>query len=137
MNTYRKITSAIYGVMVLISSIGLIVGGVGVMNIMLVTVTERTREIGIRKALGSTEQGIFVLLSQEYLKLIGLSILVATPLVWWGMSTWVQTFPYRTPISFVVFIVAGLAVLLVALFTVSFQTMKAAKTNPVDSLRYE
>jgi putative ABC transport system permease protein len=119
------------------AALAVIVACLGLFGLSAYTATQRTKEIGIRKALGSTEKGIFVLLSQEYLKLIGLSILVATPLVWWGMSTWVQTFPYRTPISFVVFIVAGVAVLLVALFTVSFQTMKAAKTNPVESLRYE
>jgi putative ABC transport system permease protein len=119
------------------AALAVIVACLGLFGLSAYTATQRTKEIGIRKALGSTEKGIFVLLSQEYLKLIGLSILVATPLVWWGMSTWVQTFPYRTPISFIVFIVAGVVVLLVALFTVSFQTMKAAKTNPVESLRYE
>jgi putative ABC transport system permease protein len=119
------------------AALAVIVACLGLFGLSAYTATQRTKEIGIRKALGSTEKGIFVLLAQEYLKLIGLSILVATPLVWWGMSTWVQTFPYRTPISFIVFIVAGVAVLLVALFTVSFQTMKAAKTNPVESLRYE
>jgi putative ABC transport system permease protein len=119
------------------AALAVIVACLGLFGLSAYTATQRTKEIGIRKALGSTERGIFVLLSQEYLKLIGLSILVATPLVWWGMNTWVQTFPYRTPISFIVFIVAGVAVLLVALFTVSFQTVKAAKTNPVDSLRYE
>jgi putative ABC transport system permease protein len=119
------------------AALAVIVACLGLFGLSAYTATQRTKEIGIRKALGSTEKGIFVLLSQEYLKLIGFSILVATPLVWWGMSTWVQTFPYRTPISFIVFIVAGVAVLLVALFTVSFQTMKAAKTNPVESLRYE
>jgi putative ABC transport system permease protein len=119
------------------AALAVVVACLGLFGLSAYTATQRTKEIGIRKALGSTEQGIFVLLSQEYLKLIGFSILVATPFVWWAMNTWVQTFPYRTPISFIVFIIAGVAVLLVALFTVSFQTLKAAKTNPVESLRYE
>jgi putative ABC transport system permease protein len=119
------------------SVLAVIVGCLGLFGLSAYTATQRTKEIGIRKALGSTEQGIFFLLSQEYLKLVGLAILMATPLVWWVMNNWVQTFPYRISISAMIFVVAGAMVLLVALFTVSYQTLKASKTNPVDSLRYE
>jgi putative ABC transport system permease protein len=119
------------------SVLAVIVGCLGLFGLSAYTATQRTKEIGIRKALGSTEQGIFFLLSQEYLKLVGLSIVLATPLVWWVMNNWVQTFPYRVSISFVIFLIAGAMVLFVALLTVSYQTLKAAKTNPVDSLRYE
>jgi putative ABC transport system permease protein len=77
------------------------------------------------------------LLSKEYLKLIAFSIVIATPLVWYGMQFWLETFPYRISISAVIFLVAGVIVLLISLFTVSYQTIKAARTNPVDSLRYE
>jgi putative ABC transport system permease protein len=71
------------------------------------------------------------------MKLVSLSILIATPLIWWVMDNWIQTFPYRTTISPMVFIASGLMVLLVALATVSYQTVKASRTNPVESLRYE
>jgi putative ABC transport system permease protein len=119
------------------AALAVIVGCLGLFGLSAYTATQRTKEIGIRKALGSSDRGIIYLLSTEYLKLIALSIALATPLVWWGMTQWVQTFPYRIEISPMVFLVAGLIVLAVALLTISYQTMKAARTNPVDSLRYE
>jgi putative ABC transport system permease protein len=119
------------------SILAVMVSCVGLFGLSAYTATQRTKEIGIRKALGSTENGIFVLLSQEYLKLIGLSILIASPLIWWVMNNWIQTFPYRTTISPFVFVISGAMVLLVALITVSYQTVKASRTNPVESLRYE
>jgi putative ABC transport system permease protein len=119
------------------SIVAVIVACLGLFGLSAYTATQRTKEIGIRKALGSSDRGIFILLSQEYVKLIALAIVVASPLVWWIMNNWVQGFPYRTTISPVIFIIAGVAVLLVALLTVSFQTIKAARVNPVESLRYE
>jgi putative ABC transport system permease protein len=70
-------------------------------------------------------------------KLVMLSVVLATPLVWYLMNNWIESFPYRSSISWVIFLIAGLTVLVVSLLTVSFQTVKAARTNPVDSLRYE
>lgn len=119
------------------AALAVIVGCLGLFGLSAYTATQRTKEIGIRKALGSSDRGIFLLLSQEYVKLVGLSIILATPLVWWGMSKWIQTFPYRIDISGIVFLVAGAIVMIVALLTISLQTVRAAKTNPVDSLRYE
>lgn len=119
------------------SILAVIVSCVGLFGLSAYTATQRTKEIGIRKALGSTENGIFFLLSQEYLKLVGLSILIASPIIWWVMNSWIETFPYRTNISPFVFVGSGVIVLLVALITVSYQTVKASKTNPVESLRYE
>jgi len=119
------------------AALAVLVGCLGLFGLSAYTATQRTKEIGIRKALGSSERGIFFLLSQEYLKLIGLSILLATPLVWWVMNSWMQNFPYRASISVFIFAIAGAIVLLVALLTISYQTMRAAKINPVDSLRYE
>jgi len=119
------------------SLLAVIVSCIGLLGLSAYTAMQRTKEIGIRKALGSTEKGIFFLLSQEYMKLVGLSILIATPLIWWIMNNWIQTFPYRTTISPLVFIASGVMVLLVALATVSYQTLKASRINPVESLRYE
>jgi len=119
------------------SALAVAVGCLGLFGLSAFTASQRTKEIGIRKALGSTEQGIFLLLSREYLQLIGLAILVASPLVWWVMSSWVQRFPYHIALSPVIFLIAGGLVLVVALFTVSFQTLKASRINPVDSLRHE
>lgn len=119
------------------AALAVIVGCLGLFGLSAYTATQRTKEIGIRKALGSTEKGIFFLLSEEYLKLVGLSIVLATPLVWWVMNNWLQGFSYRVSISTVVFVISGAMVLAVALLTVSYQTLKAARVNPVDSLRYE
>lgn len=119
------------------SGLAVIVGCLGLFGLSAYTANQRTKEIGIRKALGSTEEGIFVLLSVEYLKLVGISIVLATPLVWWVMNNWIQTFSYRVGISTVIFVVSGAMVMLVALIAVSHQTLKAARVNPVDSLRYE
>ncbi|GHM99103.1 ABC transporter permease [Cytophagales bacterium WSM2-2] len=125
------------GLFMTFAALAIVVGCLGLFGLSAYTATQRTKEIGIRKALGSTERGIFFLLSQEYLKLVGLAILIATPLVWWVMNSWMQNFPYRTSISVVIFAVAGAMVLVVAMITISYQTVRAAKINPVDSLRYE
>lgn len=117
--------------------LAVIVGCLGLFGLSAYTAAQRTKEIGIRKVLGSSEQGIFILLSREYVNLVLIAIAIAVPLVWLGMNNWITSFPYRTTISIMVFVIAGLAVLLVALSTVSFQTMKAARINPVDSLRHE
>ncbi|HEY0741184.1 MAG TPA: ABC transporter permease [Chryseosolibacter sp.] len=119
------------------AALAMIVGCLGLFGLSAYTATQRTKEIGIRKALGSTDQGIFVLLSTEYVKLVLLSILLAVPLIWYVMAQWIETFPYRTTISPVIFVIAGLTVLFVSILTVSFQTIRAARTNPVESLRYE
>jgi putative ABC transport system permease protein len=87
--------------------------------------------------LGSSERGIFVLLSKEYVTLVLIAILFAIPIVWLTMNSWITSFPYRTTISATVFLISGFTVLLVAISTVSLQTLKAARTNPVDSLRHE
>ena len=119
------------------AALAMVVGCLGLFGLSAFTVTQRTKEIGIRKALGSTDRGIFVLLSKEYVKLVLLSVVLAVPLVWFTMSSWIESFPYRITISPLTFVIAGAAVLLISVFTVSLQTVKAARTNPVDSLRYE
>jgi putative ABC transport system permease protein len=117
--------------------LAMIVGCLGLFGLSAFTATQRTKEIGIRKALGSSSEGIFVLLSKEYVKLVFLSIVLSIPIVWYFMQSWIETFPYRTSISAEIFVLSGLVVLLISLLTVSFQTFRAARTNPVDSLRYE
>jgi len=107
------------------SALAVLVGCLGLFGLSAYTATQRTKEIGIRKVLGSSEQGIFYLLSQEYLKLVGLAILIASPLVWWIMNGWMQNFAYRTSISVSIFAIAGVLVLIVALVTVSYQTLKS------------
>jgi putative ABC transport system permease protein len=119
------------------AALAVIVGCLGLFGLSAYAAVQRTKEIGIRKALGSSSTGIFFLLSKEYVKLIAVAIALAAPVVWLMMKKWIESFPYRTELSADIFILSGVVVLLVALLTVSFQTMKASATNPVNSLRYE
>lgn len=109
----------------------------GLFGLVSFTAAQRTKEIGIRKVLGASISGIVQLLSKDYLKLVILSATIAFPLAWWAMSSWLQDFAYRVPLSVWVFIIAGGGALLVALLTVSFQAVKAALANPVNSLKSE
>jgi ABC-type antimicrobial peptide transport system permease subunit len=97
----------------------------------------RVKEIGIRKVLGASVSGITTLLSKDFLKLVIVSILVATPVAWWAMHNWLQSYPYRVEIRWWVFFLAGLISILIALATVSYQAVKAALANPVKNLRAE
>ncbi|MBC7447354.1 MAG: ABC transporter permease [Hymenobacteraceae bacterium] len=125
-----KLAGVFAGLAILISCLGLF-------GLAAYTAERRTREIGIRKVLGASMQTIVGLLSKDFLVLVGISCLIAFPLAWWALNTWLNGYAYRTPISWWVFGVAGGAALLIALFTVSFQAIKAALANPVNSLRAE
>ena len=100
---------------------------------------QRSKEIGVRKVLGASVQGITALLSIDFVKLVLLAILIASPIAGWAMNKWLQAFPsaYRITLSWWMFATAGLAAILIALMTVSFQSVKAALANPVKSLRSE
>ena len=98
---------------------------------------QRSKEIGIRKVLGASIAGITTLMSKDFLRLVLLAFLIASPLAWWGMTLWLRDFVYRISIGWWVFAFAGGAALVIALFTVSFQSIRSAMANPVDSLRSE
>jgi ABC-type antimicrobial peptide transport system permease subunit len=109
----------------------------GLLGLVIFTAEQRTREIGIRKVLGATVPNVVGLLSKDFLKLVFIANLISWPLGWWAMNSWLQNFEYRTAINWWVFVLAGLAAVLIALLTVSFQAIKAAIANPVKSLRTE
>jgi putative ABC transport system permease protein len=98
---------------------------------------QRTKEIGIRKVLGSSTAGILGLLSKDFLLWVGIANFFAWPAAWWAMKEWLHNFAYRTPLTVWPFILSGGAALLIAGVTVSWQSLRAATSNPVDSLRYE
>jgi putative ABC transport system permease protein len=119
------------------AALALFIGCLGLLGLSAYAASQRTKEIGIRKVLGSTEGGIFFLLSKEYIKLIMLAIFISVPLVYFVMNSWIESFTYRISISEVVFLIAGGAVFLLSLSTVSFQTWRAARANPADSIRHD
>jgi predicted permease len=98
---------------------------------------QRRKEIGVRKVLGASVQGITTLLSQDFLLLVGISCLIAFPAAWWIMHDWLQSYEFRTTLSWWIFAAAGMGALLITLLTVSVQAIKAAVANPVKSLRSE
>jgi putative ABC transport system permease protein len=101
------------------------------------TTEQRTKEIGIRKVLGASIPGIVQMLSKDFLVLVLIAAIIAFPVAWWAMHKWLLDFAYRVNIGWWVFAAAGVAALVIALITISFQSIKAAIANPVRSLRTE
>ncbi|MBN8851095.1 MAG: hypothetical protein BGO55_28650 [Sphingobacteriales bacterium 50-39] len=109
----------------------------GLLGLAMFTAEQRTKEFGIRKVLGARVGTLFGLLSREFLLLVLIAFVVASPLAWWAMHAWLQNFAYHVDVQWWVFLLAGGAALLIALMTVSFQALKVAVANPVKSLRVE
>jgi putative ABC transport system permease protein len=109
----------------------------GLFGLVTFTAEQKTKEIGIRKVLGASVTGIVRMLSKDFLKLVLIAALIAFPVAWWLMNKWLMDFEYRIDIGWWVFLVAGVSALLIALLTISFQSIKAAIANPVKSLRTE
>ena len=109
----------------------------GLLGLVTYAAEQRMKEIGIRKVLGARVGGIVGLLSKDFAVLIGIAALIAFPIAWWAMYTWLKSFAYRTSISWWIFVVAGVSALTIALLNVSIQTIRAAVANPVKSLRSE
>jgi putative ABC transport system permease protein len=122
----------------LISSIlAIIIACLGLSGLSAYAITRRTKEIGIRKANGARIFQVMALLNYDFVKWVLIAIVIATPVAWFAMNRWLRNFAYRTDLSWVIFVYAGIAALLIALLTVSWQSWRAAKRNPGDVLRYE
>ncbi|MCR8561414.1 ABC transporter permease [Mucilaginibacter sp. BJC16-A38] len=117
--------------------VAILISCLGLFGLAAFSAEQRSKEIGIRKVLGSSVSGIVQLLSRDFLILVGVSFVIATPIAWYGMSKWLQAFAYRIPLSWWMFALAGILAMFIALFTVSFQAIKAALMNPVKSLKTE
>ena len=119
------------------SAVAILISCLGLLGLVSLSVQKRTKEIGIRKVLGATVSGIVTMLSRDFVKLVLIAIVIASPLAWWAMNKWLEDFAYRIDIQWWMFAMAGLAAILIALLTVSWQAIRAAVANPVDSLRDE
>jgi ABC-type antimicrobial peptide transport system permease subunit/AraC-like DNA-binding protein len=127
-------TSAVFSTF---SSLAILLACMGLFALSAFTTVQRTKEIGIRKVLGARVTNIILLIAKDFLKLTILAVLIATPLAWYFMHKWLQDFAYHIRVEWWVFIVAGGASVLIAFVTVSVQSIKAALTNPANSLRSE
>ncbi len=128
--TIGRLAALFAGLTIFISCLGLF-------GLSAYMAQNRTKEIGVRRVLGASIQSVAALLSKDFLKLVGVAILVASPLAWWLMRSWLELFEYRIDIKWWVFATAGIASVLIALATVGYQAVKAATANPVKSLRSE
>jgi putative ABC transport system permease protein len=117
--------------------IAIIIACLGLFGLSAFAITQRIKEIGIRKVLGASVGNIVSLLSKDFLKLVAVAALIAFPLSWWAMHKWLQDFAYRIDIPWWVFLVAGIVAAIVAFVTISLQAVKAATANPVKNLRTE
>jgi len=109
----------------------------GLFGLAAFTAERRTKEIGIRKVIGATVSNIFFLLSREFIKLVLMAFILAWPIAYFAMNRWLQGFAYRTHVGMAAFILSALSAFVIVLVTISYQSVKAATANPVDSLRYE
>lgn len=132
-----RIEKQIFVAIGVFSLVAIIIAALGLFGLSSYTILQRTSEIGVRKVHGASVTRILILLSKEFLELIILSIAIATPITWWGISKWMENYPYQVGINWGVFLVTGLLVILFALFAVAIQTIRAANTNPAQSLKYE
>lgn len=126
---HRVITSA--------SGITIVIASMGLLGLVLISVTRRTKEIGVRKVLGATVPQVTALLSREFLILVLIANVIAWPVAWYAMSNWLDNFVYRIDLGPGVFLLAGSLAIVIALITVSLQSVRAALANPVESLRSE
>ena len=127
----------IQNIFVVFSFLSILVACLGLFGLAAYTAEVRTKEIGIRKTLGASMGSVTLLLSKEYIKWIIIANLIAWPAAYFVMNRWLQNFAYRTHIGWEIYVFSTLLLLIISLGTVLFQILKAALSNPVDSLRYE
>jgi putative ABC transport system permease protein len=134
--TYRS-EQRIGTIFISFSTLAIVIACLGLFGLAAYAAEQRNKEIGIRKVLGASVSTIVGMLSMDFIKLVLISILIATPMAWWAMNKWLQDFAYRINIQWYILAFAGIIAILIAFITISFQSIKAALGNPVDSLRSE
>jgi len=124
-------------IFVIFACVAIFIASLGLLGLSAFTITQRVKEIGVRKVLGANVGSIVTLLSKDFLKLVMIAAIIAFPVAWFAMHSWLKDFAYRIDIQWWVFVLAGILAALIALITVSFQAIRAANANPVKSLRTE
>jgi len=124
-------------VFTIFSVLSIIIACMGILGIASFLLQRRVKEIGIRKVNGASTIEVVALLNIDYFQWIVISFVIATPLAWFAMSRWLNTFAFKTEMNWWIFVFAGFLALMVALLTVSWKSIQAASRNPVESLRYE
>ncbi len=132
-----KTESRLYGLFKIFSALAMLISCLGLWGLVAYAAEQRVKEIGIRKVLGASVTNIVELLVKDFIVLVAIAIVIASPLAYWGIHNWLQEFAFRIEIGWMVFVIAAVAALLIALFTVSFRAIRAAVANPVQNLRTE
>jgi putative ABC transport system permease protein len=117
--------------------VAILIACMGLFGLAMFSAEQRTREIGIRKALGASLADIALMLSKSFVKWVLVANIFAWPLTYWFTKDWIEDYPYRTEVGVDLYVLAGLLALVIALLAVSYQTIKAARANPIEALRYE
>jgi putative ABC transport system permease protein len=136
-NNFYKTEQTIGQIFQYFTSLAIIIACLGLFGLASFSAEQRTKEIGIRRVLGASVSGIVIMFTKEFTKWIIIATIIAWPVAYFTISKWLQTFSYRISLGWEIFIFSGAAALIIALLTVSYQAVKAALANPIDSLRYE
>ncbi|MCB0615391.1 MAG: FtsX-like permease family protein, partial [Phaeodactylibacter sp.] len=136
-NRLYKVEEIMGQLFITAASLAIILSCMGLFGIAVLAIGQRTKEIGIRKVLGASVASLVALLSRDFLKIVALAILVAAPLAWLAMQAWLKNYAYRIDIQWWVFVLAGALAVLIAFVTLSLQSVRAARANPVEALRSE
>ncbi|HNV28426.1 MAG TPA: ABC transporter permease [Cyclobacteriaceae bacterium] len=136
-DAFYKAEERLFSLFKIFSGLGMFISCLGLWGLATFAAQSRTKEIGIRKVLGASVNKIAILLSKDFLLLVLAAMIIATPIAWYGMNQWLQNYAFRIEVSWWVFGIAGTTALIIALLTVSTQAIKAARSNPVNSLRSE
>lgn len=136
-NTMYNTEQRMGNLFVMFTSLAIIIACLGLFGLAAYAAEQRNREIGIRKVLGANVSALVAMLSKDFIKLVVISIFISTPLAWWAMHQWLQGFAYRQNIQWWVIVSAAFGAIIIAFVTISFQSIKAALANPVESLRSE
>jgi len=137
LNRYYQSDTRLLSVLSIFAGLAIFIACIGLFGLSIYTAKQRTKEIGIRKVLGASVPQITLMLSKDFIKLVAIAIIIASPIGWWAANKWLQDFAYRIELESWIFILAGLSAITIALITVSFQAIKSATVNPVKSLRTE